>query len=250
MIDGVSDAVLYAALAFCRIGGCFLVLPGISSTRVPGQVRLLFAIAVTVSLLPHIWSDVAAVEPRQTYFFARLAASETLAGLFIGFSVRIYLLALGFIATGVGTMIGFGNLLGPGFEETDPQAAIGTLLSMAALLILFILDFHHAVIRSLIMSYSVMPVNGLFHTEPMLLNFARTLQDSFMLVLRLGSPFIGYALVVNLMIGVLNKLTPQIPIYFVSLPFVIFGGLLLLYLAAPTYLSLFASGFFELRVIR
>ena len=76
------------------------------------------------------------------------------------------------------------------------------------------------------------------------------LRESFLLVLRLGSLFIAYSLVVNLMIGILNKLTPQIPIYFISLPFLIFGGLLLLYFAVPSFLSLFVDGFFEFKVFR
>ena len=147
-------------------------------------------------------------------------------------------------------VIGFGNLMGPGFEDTEPQAALGTLLTMAALLLLFIFDFHHAVIQSLIASYSVVPVNGGFETQTYLLNLTETLKEAFLLVLRLGSPFIAYALVMNLMIGILNKLTPQIPIYFISLPFLIFGGLLLLYFAIPTFLSLFVDGFFEFKVFR
>jgi len=250
LIANISDATILAALAFCRIGGCFLVLPGLSSARVPAQVRLLLVVAVTASLLAQIWSHFANVPVDQPYQIAKLMVSETIIGLFIGFSVRFYLLALGFMATAIGTVIGYGNLMGPGFEETEPQAAFGTLLTMAALLILFILDFHHAVIRSLIGSYSVMPVSGGFATHPMLVNLTETLQQSFLLVLRLGSPFIAYALIVNLMIGVLNKLTPQIPIYFISLPFVITGGLVLLYFAVPMFLSLFVDGFFELKVIR
>ena len=47
----------------------------------------------------------------------------------------------------------------------------------------------------------------------------------------------------NLAIGLLNKLTPQIPIYFISLPFVITGGLILTYFGITTFLSLMADGF-------
>jgi flagellar biosynthesis protein FliR len=67
-------------------------------------------------------------------------------------------------------------------------------------------------------------------------------------VLRLSSPFLAYALVVNLLLGLLNKLTPQIPVYFVSLPFVLTGGLLLLYFAIPALLSQFAEGYADLKV--
>ena len=45
-----------------------------------------------------------------------------------------------------------------------------------------------------------------------------------MLALRIASPFIIYSVIVNLAIGLTNKLTPTIPVYFISLPFVLFGG--------------------------
>ena len=245
-----SDGVLLILLAFCRVGACFLVLPGISSSRVPVQVRLILVFAITIAMLGQIWPLLATTDISQPSVLARLIVSETLIGLFIGLCVRFYLLALGFISTAMGTVIGFGNLMGPGFEETEPQAAIGTLLTMAAVLLLFIFDFHHAVIKSLIASYSVVPVTGSFETETFLANLTETLKETFLLVLRLGSPFIAYSLVMNLMIGILNKLTPQIPIYFISLPFLIFGGLLLLYFTIPSFLSLFVDGFLQFKVFR
>lgn len=250
MIAAIPIEALPFVLAFCRIGGCFLILPGISGSRIPVQVRLFLVIGIVAAMIAQVSSQFDGIDLSNPIIMARYMASETLIGLFIGFCVRFYLLALGFMATAMGTVIGYGNLMGPGFEDIDPQAAVGTLLTMSAVLLLFMLDFHHAVIRSLIASYSLMPVDGGFSVRLMLMNLTETLQESFMIVLRLGSPFIAYALVVNLMIGVLNKLTPQIPIYFISLPFVITGGLILLYFAVPTFLSLFVQGFFDLRVIR
>jgi flagellar biosynthetic protein FliR len=45
------------------------------------------------------------------------------------------------------------------------------------------------------------------------------------------------------MFGVANKLTPQIPVYFISLPFVIAGGMFLLYFTIGEFLRLFISSF-------
>ncbi len=62
----------------------------------------------------------------------------------------------------------------------------------------------------------------------------------FRAVLQLIGPFIVYGLLANATIGLVNKLAPQIPIYFVSLPALIFGGLVLLYIVFPTFLMRFA----------
>ena len=50
----------------------------------------------------------------------------------------------------------------------------------------------------------------------------------------------------NLAVGLVNKLTPQIPVYFVSLPFLIAGGLWFAYLALPALLMRFAQAFIEI----
>ncbi|TIV22941.1 MAG: flagellar biosynthetic protein FliR, partial [Mesorhizobium sp.] len=64
------------------------------------------------------------------------------------------------------------------------------------------------------------------------------------------SAFVAYAILVNLTIGFVNKLTPQIPVYFISLPFVIAGGMIIFYFAVGTLLSLFVDGFVDLTLAR
>jgi flagellar biosynthesis protein FliR len=62
------------------------------------------------------------------------------------------------------------------------------------------------------------------------------------LTLRITSPFIVYSVLVNLAIGLINKLTPTIPVYFISVPFVMLGGFLLLYLTSDELLTQFMIG--------
>ena len=55
-----------------------------------------------------------------------------------------------------------------------------------------------------------------------------TFGTAFKLTLQLGAALVVYSLTVNLAFGFLNKMVPQIPIYFVSTPFVVLGGLIIL----------------------
>ena len=46
LVTATAETLVIAAfLAFCRIGGCFMLMPGLSSARVPLQVRLFVAVA-------------------------------------------------------------------------------------------------------------------------------------------------------------------------------------------------------------
>jgi flagellar biosynthetic protein FliR len=47
---------------------------------------------------------------------------------------------------------------------------------------------------------------------------------------------------VNLAVGLVNKVAPAIPVYFLATPFVLLGGLLLLYLVSDEMLTQFTLG--------
>jgi flagellar biosynthesis protein FliR len=69
------------------------------------------------------------------------------------------------------------------------------------------------------------------------------LDETFHLCLRIASPFVVYAVIVNFAVGLANKLTPSIPVYFISLPFVLMGGLMLLYISSREMILQFSIAF-------
>jgi len=245
MLPGLSleTVVVAAFLAFCRIGACFMLMPGFSSMRIALHVRLFVALAVTWALLAHLWDDIIPSVGLGTDALLALVASEILIGSTIGLVTRFYMLALQFGASIIAMTGGFGGMAGSTVDEMEPQAPIAVIITTCALLLLFALDFHHEILKALIASYQVAPLGRFFDAQGALIDVTDTLAQSFYLTLRLASPFIAYAILANLAIGFVNKLAPQIPVYFVSLPFVIAGALILLYFGIGVMLSLFGEGF-------
>ncbi len=62
-------------------------------------------------------------------------------------------------------------------------------------------------------------------------------------MLRLASPFLIYGLMFNIAIGFINKLAPQIPVYFISTPYLLLGGLFLFYFSVAALISQFGQSF-------
>ena len=223
---------------FCRTGGCLMLLPGFSSARVPVQIRVLLALALAAAILPFAqphWTESLAsgAVPVASIIFV-----ETLVGAMLAFSVRIFLIAVTFIATAASAAIGLSSQLGTSLTEGDAEPALATLVSMSVLLTLFALDFHHPVIAALARSYEVIPIGARFDFAMASHDLTRMLADAFLNVLRLGSPFLAFALLANFYIAMLNKLTPNLQIYFVATPAVLVGGLGLLYVVLPITLTL------------
>ena len=237
-------------LAFARIAGCFLVLPGFSSVRVPQSVRIVFVLALTGAIgtfIPSPSIQLATIAPVE---LSKLLFTETTIGAMLGLSVRIYLLAISFTATALSTMIGFNALAAPSALDGELEPALATIISFAALLVMFAMDFHHNVIAALINSYQLAPTGAPVSFSALASDLTRVLSDSFLIVFRLGSPFIAYALIANLFIALLNKLTPALQLYFIASPGILLGGLLLAYFVFPLFLSFTGEGIQMLGPIR
>ncbi len=246
MITDPEGTVLALFAAFCRIGGCFMVLPGFSSARVPTQMRLMIALAISMAILPLMWEELYAATRVNSSSYIVLIGGEIFVGVTLGFIARYITLGLQFAGAAMSSMIGFNAAPSPGIVERDPQSDITTIISFTAIVLLFTADFHHMIIKTLVNSYEFMPIGEGFKTRMALVSITDTLTATFMLMLRLASPFIVYGLIFNLAIGMVNKLAPQIPIYFISIPFILAGGLILLFFGIAEFLSLFLDGFVQI----
>lgn len=243
MIEDPEGTVLALFAAFCRIGGCFMVLPGFSSFRVPVQFRLLLAAAISMALLPLLWDTIYPNVQAGGRVYILLVGAEMLIGVTLGLIARYIVLAVQFGGTAISMAIGFNSAPGGGLIENEAEGHLTALITLTALIVLFLSDFHHLMIVSLVRSYTIMPLGSGFEPRMALMTLTDTLNGAFMLVLRLASPFLVYGLIFNLSIGMVNKLAPQIPVYFISIPFILFGGLILFFFGSSTMFSLFRAGF-------
>ncbi|MGC5779416.1 flagellar biosynthesis protein FliR [Methylobacterium sp. NFXW15] len=229
-MNAAPETFLGVFLIFCRIGGCMLVVPGFSSPRVPQQVRLLVAGAISLALspllLPLFQAKLGTQAPGETL---RWILTESVTGLLIGFLGRIFLVVLETVTNAMSTMVGFGAMPGAAVEGSDPVPAIESLILVSATVLLFASDLHWELVRGLVDSYGRIPPGEGIGSQTSLVRVVDQVADAFMLGLRITAPFIIYAIVVNLAAGFVNKLTPSIPVYFIATPFVMFGGLLMLY---------------------
>lgn len=246
MITDPEGTILALFATFCRIGGCFMVLPGISTARVSLRIRLFLSIAISIAIIPLMWDQIYAATRVGNSAYVVLIASETFIGVTLGLIARYITLGLQFSGAALSASIGFNAAPSGAILQNEPQGAITNLITVSAIVLLFISDFHHLVIQTIVNSYDFMPIGTGFEVRMALVTLTDTLGETFLLMLRLASPFIVYGLIFNLAIGMVNKLAPQIPIYFISIPFILAGGLLLIYFGITNYLTLFLDGFIQI----
>lgn len=239
-----SGTVLLTFLVFCRFGGCLMLMPGFGSPRIPVQVRLFIAVSVTLALAPIVVPKVEAdLGQLSGAMIGQLIATETLIGMTIGAMGRIFILALQFMGTAAAMLVGFSGMPDPPIDEQEAAPALANLLTLTATVLVFTTGLHFELMRALVASYDVLVITAAFDPRFALSKVTDAASDAFILIAQLVSPFLVFSLLLNFMFGILNKLTPMIPVFFIAAPFLLAGGLLLLYVTFSEALKLFLSGF-------
>lgn len=243
MISDPQGSVLVLFAIFCRIGSCIMTLPGFSSARISVTVRFFLAFAVSLAMTPLLFDS---LYPRVSVGGATLVGvivAEILIGMMYGLVPRLYVLGLQFTGSVVSMAIGLNTPGAMDILEDTSENQMTNLISFGGLLLLFMMDFHHVVFRALFDSYTVMPLGGMPDSQKMLITLTDTLSQTFMLMLRLASPFMIFGLMFNVAVGLVNKLAPQVPVFYISTPYLLVGGLLLVYFTIAAMVMQFAQYF-------
>jgi len=216
-------------LVFCRIGTCLSFAPGFSSPRIPVRLRLLIAIGLTIALCPPILESFAtASRSLTTMEAAPLIARECLIGATIGIMARMVFAALETMFTAASLAIGASSSFAPRVDESESIPEFASLVMFATTALLFVSNAHWEIVRAIYESYAIMPLKSAIAPELALGKIAETLSFGFSIAFRLAAPFLAFGFVSNFAFALVNKIAPQIAIYFVAAPFVLIGGLVLL----------------------
>ena len=216
-------------LVFCRIGTCLSFAPGFSSPRIPVRLRLLIAIGLTIALCPPILESFAtASRSLTTMEAAPLIARECLIGATIGIMARMVFAALETMFTAASLAIGASSSFAPRVDESESIPEFASLVMFATTALLFVSNAHWEIVRAIYESYAIMPLKSAIAPELALGKIAETLSFGFSVAFRLAAPFLAFGFVSNFAFALVNKIAPQIAIYFVAAPFVLIGGLVLL----------------------
>lgn len=241
MTPFTHETLLVPLLVFCRVGACFLLLPGISSDRIPVQLRLFVAIAVSLTLTPLVYDLVRPATGETPSNLLAMIVIETATGILLGFLVRILFMALEFAATCMSNYAGYGSVFSHSVDSNDPTSPYASFVTMPAVALFFITNQHVNIAMMLQRSYETFKVGVSVAMPPNLQSIVALIGSAFKMTLQLSAALVVYSITVNLAFGFLNKMVPQIPIYFVSTPFVVLGGLFLLLQIDKTLLEIFMS---------
>jgi len=147
-------------LVFCRVGSCFMLLPGFGSVFVNPWVRLGLALATSLIMVPAV-PGLPAV-PDSAPLLASYIVSEIAIGLMIGSVAKIISASLHVAGTIISMQASLAQASMFDPNQASQSTVFGTFLDMMALALMFTLNIHHVMIMAVMESYNVFaPVSGI-----------------------------------------------------------------------------------------
>ena len=241
MLTG-SKIVFATLLLFCRIGACLMIAPGVGNSQIPTQVRVFVAAGATLALTP-LLIDKAQAGELDPISMTRLVVGELLVGSVIGVLARLFFSALETLAFVSASLLALANPFGVEVDQNQSLPPLATIVTLGATTMIFVADFHWQIVIALVDSYQAVPFGSAFDARRSLVEIGDVLGQSFLVAVRVAAPFFLYSVIVNFAMALINRVTPQIAIFFIAPPFIVAGGVVLLYFTIRGQIAEFMAAF-------
>lgn len=234
------NTIIAFMLVLCRLGGMLVSAPLFNMRNVPAQVKIGLAVATAIILFPLHSAHL--VVPKDLIQFSLMAIQESIVGLILGFVANLIFMGLQIAGEYISMQMGLStaNILDP---VTQTQSAmIGQFFFYLGGLLFLNLNIHHGLLLGIDRSFDWVPL-GHFIGEGKLTGGLMTerliklTSDMFIVALMVGVPLMGILLILEVAVGFVAKVMPQMNAFMVAIPLKVALGLVLIIVCMP-YLSM------------
>ena len=216
---------------FFRLMGLFTSAPVLSLKGIPRRVKMGLALLIVVAAQPSLpeMPAIALNSPEALMVIAQ----QVLIGLTLGFAARVIFAAIEFAGEIVGLQMGlnFAAFFDP--VMATQSTSVSRFYGTCAAWLFVVMNGHLMLTVALVESFTAFPVG------PDPLEFIRVLQpqvwgaEVFRLGLWVSLPIVAMLMLVNLVLGLVARVAPQMNIFSVGFPITIGVGLTGLWLTLP-----------------
>lgn len=214
---------------FVRMLALFSSAPILSNRAIPMRVRVLLALLITFVVAPNVTPPPPGADP------FGLLLQQLLVGFVVGFSMRIVFAAIEYAGDVAGLQIGLGFAMFVDPTNSRQTPLIGSFLNLLAMLIFLSINGHLMLIASLVESFQVVPLAGPIGGGFDFLSIANWGAEMFRIGFTLALPIITAILLVNISLGVMARVAPQLSIFSVGFSLTLMVGLVMLYWLLPYF---------------
>jgi flagellar biosynthetic protein FliR len=214
-----------------RVMAVIATAPALSHRAFPVRAKVALGVAIALILAPQVEAP-PLTRAHDAAFFSMLVRN-ILIGVSMGLAVRILFTGIELAGQMIGLQIGlsFGGFFNPEMADTDNPVA--NMLSLLVLLLFLSMDGHLMLIYGMERSFESFPVDGK-GVPPLAFDaIAGMGAELFSIALSLSLPILGVMLLINVVLGVMARVSPQLNLFAVGFPITLCAGMVVLLLFVP-----------------
>ena len=211
-------------LALLRVSGMVVFAPFFSSTALPVRAKAVFVLAVAWLLAPLV----AALPNARADINFTAILGELAIGLLYGLSLALLNEMLLFAGQIAGVQFSFSlvNLMDPSSSIETPL--LGNLFQLMGTLVLIAAGLDRILLASLFRSFRAVPLGTYALAPTAALALVRAAGGIFVAAVELAAPILAATMLVEIAIALMGKLSPQLPVMFLTVPFKTLTGFVVL----------------------
>ena len=219
-----------------RVTGVLLMSPIIGSAYIPLYIKILFSTVITAFVFPFI--DIPGNIDPISFQAVIVLAQQLMIGLTIGAIIQVAFTAVMIAGENIAmTMgLGFAHMTDPVNGVTIP--VVSQLLTVIASLFFLALNGHIAILQLLISSFQTLPISELISTSTAIA-VAEWASRMFIGALLVSIPAVTALLVINISMGLMTRVAPQMNIFSVGFPLTMMLGFIFIALSIPIAMKVF-----------
>ncbi len=234
MLQVTSDQWLYWLNLYfwplLRVLALISTAPLLSERTVPKRVKLGLGFMITLIIAPSLPANNVPVFSTEALW---LAMQQIMIGIALGFTMQFAFAAVRTAGEFIGLQMGlsFATFVDPGSRLNMPVLA--RILDMLAMLLFLTFNGHLWLISLLVDTFHTLPIGGDPVNSNAFLALARAGGLIFLNGLMLALPVITLLLTLNLSLGLLNRMAPQLSVFVIGFPLTLSVGILLITALMP-----------------
>ena len=219
------------AWPFVRILAMFMTAPVLHDQAIPARAKIGFSLLAALLVAPLL--PPAQHVPVSSAHALLILIQQVLIGAAIGFTVRLVFAAVEMAGDAIGLQMGlsFAGFISPGTGEQTP--IIGSFLGVIASLVFLAINGHLMLLAAVTDSFQTLPVIDGAGVQLNYAGLAAAGADVFRLGLHVALPVLATMLILNLALGVLARVAPQLNVFAIGFPVTLLIGMIALMFALP-----------------
>lgn len=223
----------YFLLVFTRVSCFVFVAPFFSMSNTPRHVRIALSFFTAVLLYTTLTPAEMAVNYNTVTGYAVIVVKEAVTGLLIGFSANLCSTIVSFSGAIVDmeTGLSMAQVMDP---TTKQQTSIsGALYQYVFTLLLIATGMYRYLMLALADTFNLIPINGaIFNMDSLLSSMLQFMSSYIIIGFRIALPVFCTILLLNAILGVLAKVSPQLNMFAVGIQIKVLVGLSVLFFSA------------------